>query len=97
MLLSGQALININNVTYVEIQHIQMDWYDGYGVQVQGASDHLWLANMVADSQVPNATVPIGILCSCRRHDGRHPHLQHGCATELCGIPSSMARRRRLS
>lgn len=60
MVLSGQALININGVSYVEIQHIQLDWYDGYGVQVQGASDHLWLANMVADSQVPNATVPIG-------------------------------------
>ena len=60
IILSGQSLINLNNVSYVEIQHIKLDWYDGYGVQVQGASDHLWLANMVADSQVPNATVPIG-------------------------------------
>jgi hypothetical protein len=60
MILSGQSLININNVSYVEIQHIKLDGYDGYGVQVQGASDHIWLANMMADSQVPNATVPIG-------------------------------------
>ncbi len=60
IVLSGQSLININGVSYVEMQHIQLDWYDGYGVQVQGASDHVWLANMVADSQVPNATVPIG-------------------------------------
>ncbi len=60
IILSGQSLININNVSYVEIQHIKLDWYDGYGVQVQGATDHLWLANMMADSQVPNATVPIG-------------------------------------
>jgi Polysaccharide deacetylase len=60
MILSGQALININGVSYIEIQHIKLDWYDGYGVQVQGASDHIWLANMSADSQVPNATVPIG-------------------------------------
>ena len=60
IILSGQALINIDNVSYVEIQHIKLDWYDGYGVQVQGASDHVWLANMMADSQVPNATVPIG-------------------------------------
>ena len=60
IILSGQALININNVSYLEIQHIKLDWYDGYGVQVQGASDHLWLANLMADSQVPNATVPIG-------------------------------------
>ena len=34
MILSGQSLININDVTYVEVQHIQLDWYDGYGVQV---------------------------------------------------------------
>lgn len=60
IILSGQSLINLNNVSYVEIQHIHLDWYDGYGVQVQGASDHIWLANISADSQVPNATVPIG-------------------------------------
>jgi len=60
MILSGQSLININAVSYLSIQHIKLDWYDGYGVQVQGASDHIWLANISADSQVPNATVPIG-------------------------------------
>ena len=60
VILSGQALINVDQISYVEIQHIKLDWYDGYGVQVQGASDHVWLANMTADSQVPNATVPIG-------------------------------------
>ena len=41
IILSGQSLININNVSYVEVQHIKLDWYDGYGVQVQGASDHV--------------------------------------------------------
>jgi hypothetical protein len=60
MILSGQSLININGVSWLEIQHIKLDWYDAYGVQVQGASDHVWLANMLADSQVPNGTVPIG-------------------------------------
>lgn len=60
IILSGQSLININNLSYIEIQHIKLDWYDGYGVQVQGTSDHIWLANMLADSQVPNATVPLG-------------------------------------
>lgn len=60
IILSGQSLININNVSYIEIQHIKLDWYDGYGVQVQGTSDHIWLANILADSQVPNATVPLG-------------------------------------
>ncbi len=60
IVLSGQALININGVSYIEIQHIKLDEYDAYGVQIQGASDHIWLANLVADSQVPNSTVPIG-------------------------------------
>ena len=60
IVLSGQSVINVNNVTNIEIQHIKLDWYDGYGVQVQGASDHIWLANIMADSQVPNSTVPIG-------------------------------------
>src|SRR5205823_3785042 len=60
IILSVQSLININGVSYIEIQHIKLDWYDGYGVQVQGSSDHIWLANMMADSQVPNATAPIG-------------------------------------
>jgi hypothetical protein len=60
IVLSGQSLINVNNVSYIEIQHIKLNWYDGYGVQVQGTSDHIWLANILADSQVPNATVPLG-------------------------------------
>ncbi len=60
IVLSGQALININSLSYIEIQHIKLDWYDGYGVQVEGLSDHIWLGNLMADSQVPNATVPIG-------------------------------------
>ncbi|HZR57149.1 MAG TPA: polysaccharide deacetylase family protein [Terriglobales bacterium] len=60
MILSGQSLVNVNGVSYIEIQHVKLDWYDGYGVQVQGASDHIWIANVMADSKIPNATVPIG-------------------------------------
>ncbi len=60
IVLSGQSLINLNGVNYLEIQHIKLDWYDGYGIQVQGLSDHIWLANIMADSQVPNGPVPIG-------------------------------------
>ena len=44
----------------MEVQHLQIDWFDGYGVQVQGLSDHLWLANMAANSEVENGTVPLG-------------------------------------
>src|SRR5262249_32983257 len=60
IILSGQTLININTVHDLEIQHIKLDWFDSYGVQVQGASDHITIANVMADSQVPNGTVPIG-------------------------------------
>ena len=58
--LSGESLLNVNGVSWLEIQHVQIDWFDAYGVQVQGASDHLWLANMAADSEVENSTVPLG-------------------------------------
>jgi len=58
--LSGGSVLNVNNVSWMEIQHLQIDWFDGYGVQVQGASDHLWLANMAANSEVENGTAPLG-------------------------------------
>ena len=48
-------LLNLNGVSYVSVQHLLLDWYDSIGVQVQGASDHIWLANMAADSYVENA------------------------------------------
>jgi hypothetical protein len=60
IMLSGETLLNLNNVSWLEIQHLQIDWFDAYGVQVQGASDHLWLANMAANSEVENSTVPLG-------------------------------------
>ncbi|HEY3823049.1 MAG TPA: polysaccharide deacetylase family protein, partial [Bryobacteraceae bacterium] len=69
IILSGQSLININNASYLEVQHIKLDWYDSYGVQVQGASDHIWLANILADSQVPNGAVPLGFYI----HSGSTP------------------------
>ena len=60
IVLSGGSVLNVNGVSWLEIQHLQIDWFDGYGVQVQGASDHLWLANMAADSEVENGAVPLG-------------------------------------
>ena len=56
----GSTLLKLNAATWVHAQHLQMDWYDTYGVQVVGASDHFTLANMLADSQVPNNTTPVG-------------------------------------
>jgi len=60
IVLSGETVLNLNGISWLEIQHLQIDWFDGYGVQVQGASDHLWLANMAANSEVENSTVPLG-------------------------------------
>jgi hypothetical protein len=60
IVLSGESVLNVNGVSWMEIQHLQIDWFDGYGVQVQGGSDHLWLANLAADSQVENGAVPLG-------------------------------------
>ena len=60
IVLSGGSVLNLNGVSWLEIQHLQIDWFDGYGVQVQGPSDHLWLANMSADSEVENGAVPLG-------------------------------------
>jgi hypothetical protein len=60
IVLSGSTMLNLNGVSWLEIQHLQIDWFDGYGVQIQGASDHLWLANMAANSEVENSTVPLG-------------------------------------
>jgi len=64
IVLSGKSLVNINGVSWLEIQHLQLDWFDSYGVQVQspaqGTSDHLWLANIVANSEVENGAVPLG-------------------------------------
>ncbi len=74
IVLSGSSVLNVNGISWLEIQHLQIDWFDGYGVQVQGASDHLWLANMAADSE-------------SERHAAGHPSLQHGREYELCGLP----------
>jgi len=60
IVLSGETLLNLNGVSWLEIQHLLIDWFDAYGVQLQGASDHIWLANMAANSEVENSTVPLG-------------------------------------
>jgi len=60
IVLSGETVLNLNNVSWLEVQHLQIDWFDSYGVQIQNASDHIWLANIAANSEVENSTVPLG-------------------------------------
>jgi hypothetical protein len=60
MALSNTPVININGKSWLTFQHFLIDWFDQYGVYVQGASDHLVFANMEADSMIPQGTQPLG-------------------------------------
>jgi len=60
MALSDVPVININGKTWLSFQHILVNWFDDYGVYVQGASDHLVFANMEVDSLIPEGTQPLG-------------------------------------
>ncbi len=58
--LSNVPVINVNGQSWLTFQHFLVNWFDQYGVYVQGASDHLVFANMEADSMVPQGTQPLG-------------------------------------
>src|SRR5208283_1040713 len=60
MALSNVPVININGQSWLTFQHFQVNWFDQYGVYVQGNSDHLVFANMEADSMIPQGTQPLG-------------------------------------
>jgi hypothetical protein len=60
MALSNVPVININGQSWLTFQHFLVNWFDQYGVYVQGTSDHLVFANMEADSMIPQGTQPLG-------------------------------------
>jgi hypothetical protein len=60
MALSNLPVININAQSWLTFQHFLVNWFDQYGVYVQGTSDHLVFANMEADSMIPQGTQPLG-------------------------------------
>jgi hypothetical protein len=60
MALSNVPVININGLAWLTFQHLLVNWFDQYGVYVQGASDHLVFANMESDSMIPQGTQPLG-------------------------------------
>jgi hypothetical protein len=60
MALSNVPVINVNGQTWLTFQHFLVNWFDQYGVYVQGTSDHLVFANMEADSMIPQGTQPLG-------------------------------------
>lgn len=60
MALSNVPVINVNGKSWLTFQHILVNWFDQYGVYVQGPSDHLVFGNMEADSMIPQGTQPLG-------------------------------------
>jgi hypothetical protein len=60
MALSNVPVINVNGQSWLTFQHFLVNWFDQYGVYVQGVSDHLVFANMEADSMIPQGTQPLG-------------------------------------
>ena len=58
--ISNVPVININGQSWLTFQHFLLNWFDQYGVYVQGTSDHLVFANMEADSMIPQGTQPLG-------------------------------------
>ncbi len=60
MALSNAPVIDVNGQSWLTFQHFLLNWFDEYGVYVQGNSDHLVFANMEADSMIPQGTQPLG-------------------------------------
>ena len=60
MALSNASVINVSGQSWLTFQHFLVNWFDEYGVYVQGTSDHLVFANMEADSMIPQGTQPLG-------------------------------------
>jgi len=60
MALSNVPVINVNGKSWLVFQHFLINWFDKYGVHVEGASDHLVFANLEADSMIPQGTQPLG-------------------------------------
>ena len=60
MALSNVPVIKVNGKSWLTFQHFLVNWFEQYGVYVQGASDHLVFANMESDSMIPQGTQPLG-------------------------------------
>ena len=61
MLMANGQLIYINGKTWIDIQHFKLAFFDTYGLRVGGASDHLNIANVYADGQIPAGALPHGM------------------------------------
>lgn len=64
MLLTNGQLIYINGKSWVDVQHFKLTYFDGYGVRIGGAADHIHVANVSADGIIPAGSMPHGFYVS---------------------------------
>jgi hypothetical protein len=64
MLMTNQQLIYVNAKSWLQFQHLRLTYYDGYGIRIGGASDHITIANVVTDGVIPAGTMPHGFYVS---------------------------------
>ena len=60
MLLAFGQVIYLNGVSFVNVQHFKLTYFDSYGVRIAGAAHDINVANVWAEGIIPNATLPQG-------------------------------------
>ena len=60
MLLAFGQVIYLNGVSFVNVQHFKLTYFDSYGVRIAGAAHDITVANVWAEGIIPNATLPQG-------------------------------------
>jgi len=60
IMMSMGQLIYVNGKSWLRFQHLDLSWFDYFGVNVAGASDHVVFANMASSGMVPAGTLPHG-------------------------------------
>ncbi len=64
MLMTTGQLVYLNGRSWVNLQHFRITYFDGYGLRIGGASDHINVANVYADGIIPAGTQPHGFYIS---------------------------------
>jgi hypothetical protein len=60
MLMTNGQMVWIANRSWINLQHLKLSYYDGYGVRISGTSDHIKVANVSADGIIPAGSLPLG-------------------------------------
>lgn len=70
MLMTNGQLVYVNGKSWITIQHFRLTYYDAYGLRIGGASDHVTVANIVADGIIPAGTLPHGFYVNASPNPG---------------------------